>query len=125
MVTRVPVTVALAEQLDGDASAVILRRSNVAPHDVILLRAAGANGRQLSEAVLDLLTIREKMGDTPSTTAAVRVRPKAGAPGRVRRELPWAQRVVNDVRKAEVQDIPRVGNVRAVQIWLPSHQKRP
>jgi hypothetical protein len=125
--TRVPVTVALVERTEnyGGDPVVLLRRTDLSPRDVILLREDTATGKQLSEAVLDLLNIRGQMGDTASMTAAVRVRPHTGAPGRARRELPWAQRVVNDVRKAELQTIPGVGTVRAVQIWLPPQRKRP
>jgi hypothetical protein len=122
---RVPVTVALVERLQdyGDGPAVILRRSDVAPRDVILLRAEAANAQQLSRVVFDLLAIRRQVGDTASITGAVRVRPQKGAPARTPRELPWAQRVVDDVRRAELQNIPGVGMVRAVQIWLPPQHK--
>jgi hypothetical protein len=100
-----------------------LRRQNVAPHDVILLRASVANAQQLSTAIFDLLAIRQRTGDQTTRTGPVRVRPSQVNGGSRRRELPWAQRVIDDVRRAEVKHVPGVGNVRSVQIWLPRQQQ--
>lgn len=37
---------------------------------------------------------------------------------RPRRTLPWAGRVLHDLREAHRRQVPGVGSVRAVQIWL-------
>ena len=122
--TRVPVVLALADTLTGDAPFRILRRADVTPHDVILFRA-GADSAALSAAVHDLLAIRRVQGDTTrSGTGAMRVRQPGRAAARDVRMLPWARRVMNDLHHADRQVIPGVGSVPSVQIWLPP-QRRP
>ena len=112
--TRVAVTVALVDRLPD--SVVILRRKNVEPLDVILLQP-GADSRQLSSAVYDLLTVRQVSGDTADAPSRLRVRAKQRPVERP--VLPWAARVMAHIRQAEPRPIPGVGTVRAVQIWLP------
>lgn len=123
--TRVPVTVVLVEKTPhDDAPAVILRRAGMTPQDVVLLRADAADGKQLSSVVLGLISARSVGGDTASASEMLRVRPQPLPPGQVRKELPWAQRVVNDLRRAERRIVPGVGEVQAVEIWLPPQRKR-
>jgi len=118
--TRVPVTVALLDRMPLLGSAtVIQRRMNSEPQDFILLQADSANSIRLSAAVQDLLTIRRVQGDQTPADFITRVRMAEGAPGLTRRELPWAQRVINDVRRTDPQEIAGLGTVRAVKIWLP------
>lgn len=122
---RVPVTVVLVDRTPGvGASSVVLRRVHTAPHDVILLHADSASAQQLSNAVLDLLTIRSVGGDTASKDVVVRVTSKSLPAGGVRKQLPWAQRVINDLRNADRRAVTGVGEVQAVQIWLPSQQRQ-
>jgi hypothetical protein len=120
--TRVPVTIALVEQLPHpDAPFVILRRVNEAEHDVILL-PADADARQLSLAVQALLTARSVAGDTADSPATIRVRPRSGA--RAHRPVPWIARVHGDLQRAAHRPIRGVGNARAVVIWLPPQRSR-
>ena len=122
--TRVPVTVALVDTLAGDAPFRILRRATVAPYDVILLRA-NADSAALSAAVQDLISIRQVQGDTARAAAGVvRVRRPSATPGQRMRMLPWARRVIDDLRRAERQAVAGVGSVPAVQIWLPPQRGR-
>jgi hypothetical protein len=127
---RVPVTVVLVERLpQTDAPFVIQRRPDLTPRDVILLRS-DATADQLSDAVRSLLTIRQAGGDSASARANMRMRPHLSAGTRSgrrvtpRRALPWVQRVLADVQKAALRDVPGVGRVRAVEIWLPAQQRR-
>jgi hypothetical protein len=116
--TRVPVTVVLVERLPvAGAPFVVQRRPGAAQQDVILL-PAGGGAELFSEAVQMLLVARQAGGDTPVTAATMRVRPQRGrnAPRRV---LPWAHRVLNDLRRAEARPVEGIGNVQAVEIWLP------
>ena len=122
--TRVPVTVALQDTTDESASYRILRRTEAAPFDVIVLTGK-ANALMLSDAILELLLVRRAQGDTATSNGAVRLRwsrPNAGS-ARVPR-YPWAQRVVNDLRRADVRDVHGIGTVRAVEIWLPPQHRR-
>jgi hypothetical protein len=116
--TRVAVTVALVDRLPDSVS--ILRRKNVEPLDVILLHTS-ADARQLSSAVYDLLMVRQVGGDTAETPGRMRVR--ANQRG-TRPVLPWAERVMAHLRRAEPRAIRGVGTVRAVQIWLPPQYLR-
>lgn len=121
---RVPVTVALVDSLPMDDPGYrILRRAGGTPRDVILLRSA-ADGAIFSEAVRSLAVIRAVTGDTADASAFVRAHPSAGEPARTR-VLPWAERVLNDLRSANPRVVPGVGRVRAVEFWLPAQSSRP
>ncbi|HEY0018572.1 MAG TPA: hypothetical protein VGC13_19855 [Longimicrobium sp.] len=118
--SRVPVTVALVEQLPyPDAPFIILRQS--AGSDYILL-PADADAALLTDAVNALLLARQRGGDRATADAVLR----AQVPERVRgaRPLPWVARVLADLRSAPRRSLPRVGQAPAVQIWLP-RQNRP
>lgn len=122
--TRVPVTIALVERLpQPGAPFVLLRRPNAAPRDVILLPAAAADAKLLSEAVQMLLVARQMGGDTATKAATLRVRPQAGRAS-PRRVLPWAQRVLVDLHRAQPRAVEGVGTVAAVEIWLPRQKHR-
>lgn len=122
--TRVPVSLALVDSArTGDAPYRILRRADVAPHDVILLRS-GSDAAVLSEAVGNLLLIRAQTGDTARVNGVMRVQRARGAPGRAPRVLPWAGRVLNDLQLAPAREVPGVGSVPAVEIWLPPQRGR-
>jgi hypothetical protein len=100
----------------GDAGFRILRRADTPPHDIILL-APGADASALSEALAQLQTMRQVQGDTAAATGAMRVsRP---GKGRGPRMLPWAPRVLQDLRRAAARPVAGVGTVPSVQVWLP------
>ncbi|HEX8213813.1 MAG TPA: hypothetical protein VF584_26840 [Longimicrobium sp.] len=128
MARRVPVTIALVDQLPagtGNAPAVVLRRANTAPHDVILLRRSDATGPQLAGAILHLMIMRERSGDTANADAMFRL-PTAtrGPKAWERTEQVQTGRIVAQLRSAEVQDVPGVGRVRAKAVYLPSKVMR-
>ncbi len=121
--TRVPVTVVTVERLPvPGAPFVVLRRADASPRDVIVL-PAGADAKLLSEAVQALLVARQAGGDTAAATATLRVRPQRGRTSQ-RPVLPWAQRVLNDLRRADARPVEGVGSVRAVEIWVPAQTRR-
>ncbi len=114
---RVPVTVALADgSTPGEAPFRILRRADTSPHDVILL-APAADAAALSDAVAQLQTVRRVQGDTAAVSGTMRVRRRENGHGP--RMLPWAPRVLHDLRRADAQPLAGVGTVRSVQVWLP------
>ncbi len=120
--TRVSVMVALGDRatLNG-APFRIVRRADTAPHDIILI-APEADARALSEAIGQLQMMRRVQGDTATTSATMRVRRPARA--REPRTLPWAPRVIQDLRRAETHPLPGIGTVKSVQIWLPATRTR-
>lgn len=116
---RVPALVVLVDSIrELDAPYVIMRRPGSTPADLIVLRA-DADASQLSDAVRGLLTARLANGDVPPSAATFRVRPHQRGGAAAQPALPWAPRVINDVRRAPVREISGIGRVRAVQIWLP------
>jgi hypothetical protein len=120
---RVPVTIALVDSIaQSTAPFVLVRRADVGPNDVILLRT-GADAQQLSAAINALLVARQASGDRPVTTGTFRVRPRQNV-RTARRVLPWVPRVLADLRRASRQSIPGVGSYPAVVIWLPRQQTR-
>lgn len=119
--TRVPVTVALVSELPyPDAPFVILRAAQPTPRDYILL-PENASAALLTEAINGLLLARRQRGDDPAVDAVLRIRANTPRPAR---PLPWAARVMNDLRSAPHQLVPRVGEVPAVEIWLPRQQRQ-
>jgi hypothetical protein len=128
MARRVPVTIALMDQLPpeaGNAPAVLLRRTGTTPRDVILLRRADASGAQLAGAILHLMVVRERAGDTARVDGIFRL-PAAMRGPRVweRTEQVRADRIVAQLRHAEPRDVPGVGRVPAKELYLPSRAMR-
>lgn len=118
---RVPLTVVLVAELPRPGAAYeIQRRTTGNDRDVVLLLNI-ATSEQLSDAVRGVLTARQVGGDTATERGTFRARPHNGA---TRAVLPWASRVLADLRAAGVRDVPGVGRVRAVRIWLPSERRR-
>lgn len=120
VVPRVPATIVLSDTRPAGSRFVLRRVPNAARPDVIVL-APDATADDLTDAVRTLLTARHKDGDKPVANQILRIRPtRSGAP---RPAYPWIPRVLADVKGADRIDIPGVGNVRAVQIWLPGKYK--
>lgn len=120
---RVPVTIALSDQFPERARFVVRRVPGHGRGDLILLRP-NTTAAELTEAVATLLTARQAEGDAPSTKRTVRIRPTQQRRGPLQ-EYPWISRVLTDLRAAPPVEIPDVGKVRAVQIWLPRQSKGP
>lgn len=117
---RVPAWVAISPETEGSANPFRLARfAGRAPQDVILL-APGADAATLTQAVEALLAARRAGGDETTSDALLRV-PQAGPR---MRELPWAARVLTDARAAAPREIPGIGRVRAVRIWLPAQRPK-
>jgi hypothetical protein len=119
--TRVPLTVVLVPELPRPGAVYeIQRRSTGSDRDVVLLLDT-ATPEQLSDAVRGVLTARLAGGDTATQAATFRVRPHGGVP---RLALPWADRVLMDLRTARVREVPGLGRMHAIRIWLPSQRGR-
>jgi hypothetical protein len=116
--TRVPLLVAISPDLDGAETRFRLARfAGNAPLDVILL-APNADASVLTQGVEALLAIRRQSGDVATSNATLRsIQPQRA------RALPWAARVVQDVHAAAPRQIPGLGRLRAVQIWLPAQRR--
>lgn len=115
---RVPVTIVLTDRTPPGSRFAVERIPTAARRDVIALKPNATAG-ELAEAVNALLTARQVEGDVPAARRTLRVRPtrakNAGAP----RVYPWAARVLADLQRAAPTNIEGIGEVRAVQIWLP------
>lgn len=122
--TRVPVTLAMVDgTLTGGESYRILRRADQSPHDLLLLRS-DADVAVLSGAIENLLLIRAQTGDTARVSGTTRIRRSVGGPERPSRVLPWAGRVLNDLRRAQPRPVAGVGTVPTVEVWLPPQAGR-
>lgn len=114
---RVPALVAISPDLQGAETPFRLARfGGNSPRDVILI-APDADAAVLTQAVEALMVVRRQSGDAASASATFRVQQPQRA-----RVLPWAARVLQDVRNAAPRAIPGVGRMRAVQIWLPAQR---
>lgn len=113
---RVPAWVVISPELEWTGFR-LARFAGNAPHDVILL-APNADAATLTEAVEALLAARREAGDIPAADALLRAQRTA----QTSRILPWAGRVLQDARAAPPRQVPGVGRVRAVRIWLPAQR---
>lgn len=117
--SRIPVTIVLLDELpQREEFFVVQRRASVRPHDVILLRR-NANPVQLSEAIRTVLTARQMSGDVPQHDVTIRRRPHRPEDAKPA-EFPWVPRVMADLRASEFRQVAGIGEVKAVQIWLPA-----
>lgn len=114
-VHRVPVIVAIAEPPTGGGRFEIVRRKSSDGPDIILLTDS-AGPAALSDAVRALMVVRRRDGDAAPATARIRTRPNPASTAGV---IPWAPRVLDDVRARPVQPLGAYGPARWVQIWLP------
>jgi hypothetical protein len=118
------VTLAIVDStLTGEGFFRILRRADQSPHDIILLRD-DIDVAALSGAIESLLLIRGQTGDTAKVNGTTRIRRSGRDPERPSRVLPWAGRVLNDLRRAQPRTVAGVGIVPALEVWLPPQAGR-
>lgn len=121
--TRVPLTIAMVEQMPHSGSPYeILRRTSGPTHDVLLV-SEGVTAVQLSDGIRGVLTARRAGGDTASQALVLRVRP-GGTAAANRPAFPWVRRVLADLDRASMRPLNGVGTVRWLRIWLPPQQQR-
>jgi phage protein D len=103
----------------------ILRRAQGSPRDVILLRRAEANGAHLSAAVLHLMIVRERSGDSSAVNTTYRLpTARRGPRGWANTEQVRTQAIVARLRRTEPREVSGVGIVPATDIYLPSQAMR-
>ena len=92
---------------------------------MILLRRTDANGVQLAGAIFHLMLLRERMGDTATANGVFRM-PTAQRGPRAweHTEQVRTGRIVAQLRRAELREIPGVGRVQAYEVFLPSKSMR-
>jgi hypothetical protein len=117
-VNRVPVTIAIGTySSSGNAPFVIQRRREIEPLDVIIL-SPWATDDDLANAVRALLLSRQIAGDTSLSAAKLGMRPDLAHRGTAR-QYPWVRRVLVDLKRADRNNLPGVGYLQSVRIWLP------
>ncbi len=118
---RVPVTIALVDEVDGSHDgAVILRRADRHPNDVIMIARREANAEIFSAAVFTLLVTRRVLGDVPEAEARIPVLREHGPRAWRSRIMPRLGRLLGGLRSAEPAWVHGVGLVRSVTVWLPA-----
>jgi hypothetical protein len=121
---RVPIIVAMLDSgLALPPGYRILRRHGGGPDDVIEL-TANADAATFSAAVRRLMLVRRVTGDTATAAGEVRMRGggmESASGGAF--PLPWAGRVLSDLRAADRRRVPGLGRLRTVRIWLPAQRR--
>ncbi|HEX9939445.1 MAG TPA: hypothetical protein VGB15_20045 [Longimicrobium sp.] len=117
---RVPVTIAFVDTLHAGAGDYVILRGGDGGRDVILLRPS-ADAATFSDAVRSVMLIRTVRGEPGGNPHLVRTRGAAGG-NRPSRPLPWATRVLDDLRKSTPREVASLGMVPAMEIWLPAQQ---
>jgi hypothetical protein len=116
---RVPVLLAVVDSLpDTGLRFRIVQMVGESVRDVVLL-PPDANPDLLAEALETLRMVWTRGGDPGTAGGGVMFRrAESRTEPRPRRVPPWSDRVLHDLREARPRQIPGVGHVRAVQIWL-------
>jgi hypothetical protein len=111
-----PVALALTNILPRRGMDVrILRRANLTPHDVILIRPSAARAELLARAVQSLQTERHKAGLVPDRDAIVSVEPaRATLPPRVDEAEGW----VDSLLRATTMWLPGIGPARFIGLHV-------
>lgn len=117
---RVPVIIAFVDTLYAGAGDYVILRGGDVGRDVILLRPS-ADAATFSDAVRRVMLIRTVHGESGGNPHLVRSRRAAGV-NRPSRPLPWATRVLDDLRKSTPREVASLGVVPAMEIWLPAPQ---
>lgn len=118
---RVPVTVALVGEIDHPtAAAMIVRRADGTPRDVILLPSRSATPERLSSALVTLLVARKLMGDLPERDVTLPVLKESGAGAWRGRTMKDIASVLLRLRGMEPAILSGVGMVPHLAIWLPA-----
>jgi hypothetical protein len=114
---RVPVLLAIVDTLPDTQPRfrIVQLADTSAPYVVLLPR--DASPELLSEAVVALRLVWATSG-SETRSAVFRTAAPASTQTRPRRVLPWGNRVLQDLRAARARQIPGIGHVRAVRIWL-------
>jgi len=120
MRSRVPARVFVTDSFPYPGNAVVLRRRDTSPQDVILMRSGAAQASDLSEAVRTLLEIRAVAGDSAAVDGMFRSRSTSAT--RTHTLLPWAERVLRDASAQKPDRVDHVGHGRSITIWLPATQ---
>ena len=122
----VQATVLLVDQLsDPSASAIVIRRTNALPHDVILLPSGLATTEALGAGISALFKMRKSMGDVPTRDARVLVRdatmPRSWKTGLQRGR---AEADLADLEQSAPRQVVGFGAVRAIDIPLRNTDAR-
>ena len=121
---RVPVTLILVDSLDAPSNipALLIRApARGAPGDTIVLRGS-ATAADLSAAVLHLMIMRDRAGDTAATSATFRV-PASNGAARLG-GMPNANVVLERLKASTPQPSARHGSIRTREIYLPGKAMR-
>lgn len=116
---RVPVVLAVVDSLsDSDPRFRIVRVAGESVRHVVLL-PPDADPELLAQAVETLRIVWTRDGDDRTADAGALFRRVARtSQPRPRRVPTWSDRVLHDLREARPRQVPGVGHVRTVQIWL-------
>lgn len=118
---RISVMVVLVDSLPvSGTGAIIQRRAQIAPHDVILLTPRSATARQLSAAVFTLLTVHAITGNEPAENAFVSVNSREGPYAWIETEERRAEGIVRQLRRKTPAYVPGYGFVRSVRLTVPA-----
>lgn len=112
--SRAPVLIAVVDTLPDFR---IIRLPGESVRQAVLLPSS-ATPEMLTEALETLRVVWARDDDRMNAPGMMMRRVTRTAALRTRIVLPWAERVLHDLRDAHRRRVPGVGDVRAVQIWL-------
>lgn len=117
---RVPVLLAAIDSLPMTMPRfrIIRFAGDGAAQDVIAL-PSNADPEMLSQAVETLQLVWSSADEHSSANAIFRMVPDSSPTSPPRQPMPWAARVLEDLRTTHERHVPGLGMVRTVQIWIP------
>ncbi len=119
---QVDATVAIADDLpDPSADAVVVRRVNMLPHDVILLSKNHVNDAAMGSGIQALFELRKQMGDIPIKDVHVSVRAsKVPSHWKNTAQDKRATEDISALKQSPMRQLVGVGRVRSLEIPLVS-----
>lgn len=120
--SRTPVTVALVDRIeDSRTGALVRRRAETYPKDLILLRRNGASPSRLSAALFTYLVARDVLGATVASDETIPVLRRVGPRAWRGKTLPRLNRLLRKLRETEPAMLRGVGEVPSITVWVPAH----
>ncbi|MBC8085925.1 MAG: hypothetical protein H7Z40_01570 [Phycisphaerae bacterium] len=120
---RIPTRIALRSERFQGHEVVVLRRPLNEGGDIIVLSGPSITPKRLAAAAVFLTSVRESMGDDVAKVSMIPV-PYTPGVDAMAVDIKAAGRSLTKLRTAAHQDVPRIGSVQMMTIYLPSSTGR-
>jgi hypothetical protein len=117
----IPIGIAVIDEMPyPEASAVLIRRTEQAPHDIILLATASASGELLQQAIFTMYAAHRLDSACPTQPGVIRVSTQSGTqpPLWSSRDAARLRGVLPSLMRRPTQVLDGYGDVRMTELWV-------